>query len=65
MALTATSPARRRCKSLRRLIGDTPLFALACRVRGEERTVYAKHETLNFTGSCRPADSFGRSSSRL
>ena len=36
---------------MRRLIGNTPLFALRCRVRGEERTVYAKHETLNFTGS--------------
>ncbi len=43
--------SRRRCRSLRRLVGHTPLFALACRVRGEERTVYAKHETLNFTGS--------------
>jgi len=43
--------AQRRCASLHWLIGRTPLFALRCRVRGEERTVYAKHETLNFTGS--------------
>ncbi len=27
------------------------MFALTCVVRGERRTIYAKHETLNFTGS--------------
>ncbi|MCP3920391.1 MAG: cysteine synthase family protein [bacterium] len=42
---------RRRVVSLHRLIGCTPLLALRCRMNGEERTVYAKHETLNFTGS--------------
>jgi cysteine synthase A len=43
--------AQRRCASLHWLIGRTPLFILRCRVRGEVRTVYAKQETLNFTGS--------------
>ncbi len=41
----------RHTHSLERLIGDTPLLELRCRVRGELRTVYAKHETRNFTGS--------------
>lgn len=39
------------CASLRRLVGGTPLWAIECRVQGELRTVYAKHETANFTGS--------------
>ena len=51
MPARAGDPAPRRCRSLRRLIGNTPLLALSCRVGGAERTVYAKHETLNFTGS--------------
>ncbi|MEZ6017418.1 MAG: cysteine synthase family protein [Planctomycetota bacterium] len=41
----------RHVRSLERLIGNTPLLELRCRVRGELRTVYAKHETRNFTGS--------------
>ena len=40
-----------RLASLRRLIGDTPLFSLRCRFRGRELTVHAKHEARNFTGS--------------
>ena len=49
---------QRRCQSLRRLIGDTPLFALNCRVQGEVRTVFAKHETRNFTGSIKDRMAF-------
>lgn len=36
---------------MRRLIGNTPLLALALRVGGERRTIYAKYEPLNLTGS--------------
>jgi cysteine synthase A len=42
---------RSRLRSLQRLIGNTPLLALAFRVDGEPRTIYAKYEPLNFTGS--------------
>lgn len=37
--------------SMRRLIGNTPLLSLALRVNGEPRTIYAKYEPLNLTGS--------------
>src|SRR4026207_657407 len=37
--------------TLRRLIGNTPLLVIACLVRGRRRTVYAKCEQLNLTGS--------------
>lgn len=37
--------------SLRRLIGNTPLLSLALQVNGEPRTIYAKYEPLNLTGS--------------
>jgi cysteine synthase A len=36
---------------LRRLVGNTPLLAIHYRWRGRERTVYAKSEQLNLTGS--------------
>jgi cysteine synthase A len=38
-------------RSLRRLIGNTPLLVLDLRYRGERRTIYAKYESLNLTGS--------------
>jgi len=41
----------RRFHSLRRLIGNTPLLSLALRVNGRPRTIYAKYESLNLTGS--------------
>src|SRR6187402_2017048 len=41
----------RRFHSMRRLIGNTPLLALDLRVSGEPRTIYAKYEPLNLTGS--------------
>ena len=40
-----------RLRSLQRLIGNTPLLALAFRLGGATRTIYAKYEPLNFTGS--------------
>jgi len=37
--------------SLHRLVGNTPLLALDLRFRGRPRRVYAKHESMNLTGS--------------
>jgi cysteine synthase A len=37
--------------SMRKLVGNTPLLALQLRVDGRPRTVHAKYEPLNFTGS--------------
>jgi cysteine synthase A len=51
----AVHPAKpetaRRFAALRTLIGDTPLIAVRLRYRGQTRTIYAKAEYLNFTGS--------------
>ncbi len=38
-------------KGLARSIGGTPLLAIKCTFRGRPRTVYAKSEQLNLTGS--------------
>ncbi len=38
-------------RGLARSIGNTPLLAIRCRFRGRERTIYAKSEQLNLTGS--------------
>ncbi|MFC1575417.1 PLP-dependent cysteine synthase family protein [Gemmatimonadota bacterium] len=38
-------------KGLARSIGTTPLLAIQCTFRGRPRTVYAKSEQLNLTGS--------------
>jgi cysteine synthase A len=40
-----------RIQGLRVLTGNTPLLAIDCEVFGQPRTVYAKAENLNFTGS--------------
>lgn len=44
-------PTTNRLFSLRSLIGNTPLLALRFRFHGTERTLYAKAEYLNLTGS--------------
>jgi cysteine synthase A len=41
----------RRVRGLASLIGNTPLLAVQLRFRGRERTIYAKAENLNMTGS--------------
>ena len=41
----------RRFRGLSHLVGNTPLLVIACRFRGEPRTLYAKAENLNLTGS--------------
>lgn len=40
-----------RLRTMRRLVGNTPLLVIACNVRGTPRTVYAKCEQFNLTGS--------------
>jgi cysteine synthase A len=45
------NPAARRVEGLKRLVGNTPLLAIDYRWRGRRRTVYAKCEQLNLTGS--------------
>lgn len=45
------NPAARRVEGLKRLIGNTPLLAIDYRWRGRRRTIYAKCEQLNLTGS--------------
>ncbi len=42
---------RDRLESLRYLVGNTPLLAIRLRLDGRELTVWAKQESLNFTGS--------------
>ncbi|HSE47779.1 MAG TPA: cysteine synthase family protein [Terriglobales bacterium] len=39
------------CRALRGLVGNTPLLAIHLRYRGAPRTLYAKCENLNLTGS--------------
>ncbi|MEY4094253.1 MAG: hypothetical protein RLZZ53_1452 [Acidobacteriota bacterium] len=36
---------------MHRLIGNTPLLSLSLKFRGQPRTIYAKYEPLNLTGS--------------
>ena len=40
-----------RFRGLKNMVGNTPLLALHMRYRGEPRTIYAKAENLNLTGS--------------
>lgn len=47
----ARSGVENRLAGLWRLIGNTPLLAVNLRYRGKERTLYAKAENLNMTGS--------------
>ena len=41
----------RQFDGLHRLVGNTPLLAIDVRDHGETRRIYAKHESLNHTGS--------------
>lgn len=51
MIPTIDAGAPHRFRSIRKLVGNTPLLSLFFRVRGEARTIYAKYEPLNLTGS--------------
>ena len=46
-----TPDLRDRFTALHRLVGNTPLLAIDIRYRAEHRRIYAKHESLSFTGS--------------
>ncbi|HPW18973.1 MAG TPA: cysteine synthase family protein [Candidatus Aminicenantes bacterium] len=47
-----------RVKGLASLIGNTPVLAVECLFRGRPRTVYAKAENLNLTGSIKDRMAF-------
>jgi cysteine synthase A len=47
-----------RFRSLGRLIGNTPMLAIHLRFHGRERTIYAKSEHLNMTGSIKDRMAF-------
>jgi cysteine synthase A len=49
--LTTSFDWESRVRGLRVLTGNTPLLAIDCEVFDKPRTVYAKAENLNFTGS--------------
>lgn len=55
-ARVAKTPSR--CRQLKHMIGNTPLLALRFRYRGRERTIYAKAEHLNLTGSIKDRMAF-------
>ena len=44
-------PVARRMDDLNHVVGNTPLLAVDLRFRGEPRTIYAKCEQMNLTGS--------------
>lgn len=49
--LTALSSITKKFKGLKHLIGNTPLLAIHFNFKGHPRTIYAKSENLNMTGS--------------
>jgi cysteine synthase A len=48
---TTTGQETHRFKSIKHIIGNTPLLAITFRFKGKTRTVYAKAEHINLTGS--------------
>lgn len=50
-AAAGTPSVPERPRALEKLIGNTPLLAIEYKVRGRQRTIYAKSEQMNFTGS--------------
>src|SRR5437868_1238549 len=49
--VSAMTMTGQRVQGIRRLVGNTPLLAIDYLWRGHPRTVYAKSEQLNLTGS--------------
>ena len=49
--IPTTNDALRRIQELSALVGNTPLLAIEFTFRHERRTLYAKAEHLNMTGS--------------
>lgn len=52
------TPAMQRIRGLASLIGNTPLLAIEFDFRGRRRTIYAKAEHLNMTGSIKDRMAF-------
>jgi len=50
-AFICTPAVTERLQALERLIGNTPLLAIEYETHGRRRTIYAKSEQMNFTGS--------------
>jgi cysteine synthase A len=50
-AIATPTTTRERFHSLHRLVGNTPLLAIELVYAGHPRVIYAKHESLNLTGS--------------
>lgn len=50
--------SRHRINGLKSLIGNTPILAVTFKYRGEKRTLYAKAENLNMTGSIKDRMAF-------
>lgn len=48
----------KRIKGLASLIGNTPILAIECKYKGKNRTIYAKAENLNMTGSIKDRMAF-------
>ena len=61
IAAPSREEVRSRLAAVRRLVGHTPLLAVRCRFRGNEYTIYAKHEVTNFTGSIKDRMAFAHS----
>ncbi len=53
-----TNNHQRRIRELASLVGNTPLLALKFKFHGEKRTLYAKAENLNMTGSIKDRMAF-------
>ena len=41
----------RKFRKIENLVGNTPMYVIHCKYRGEDRNIYAKAEHLNLTGS--------------
>lgn len=55
---TMKDDIQRRIQGLASLIGNTPLMKIDYRYRGEDRTIYAKAENFNMTGSIKDRMAF-------
>ncbi len=51
LGITLRQTAGSRAQNLRCMVGNTPMLAIELRFRGRSRTVYAKAENFNMTGS--------------
>lgn len=57
-SIRTNAQATDRFRRLKPMVGNTPLLALHFRFRGQQRTLYAKAENLNLTGSIKDRMAF-------